>query len=248
MNRMILAACLLAGAAFAADETSVPAIALERGAASNGGDFVVGYRFTLDAAMTLTGLGVTDQNSDGKLNGTAPAKVALWDASGNQLASAEVPLNAMAENGAFYARIQPQKLDAGGYVIGALTQRGGERFFYDSPIKTVPGVRWEEGRFEFGSQLVFPRRIRPQSAGYFGPVFKVVSSAATAAAAVPALRVEQPVEHVVFQRDERGMAEVPIRCELAAGQDGMVEVRAVERRMEKAVCDWATAARRLKLP
>lgn len=54
---------------------SAPAIVLENGGQSNEGNFVVGYEFTLNKAMTLTDLGVTDQNANGKLKGTKPVKV-----------------------------------------------------------------------------------------------------------------------------------------------------------------------------
>ena len=85
----------------AAEETSVPALGAKTGEKRNTGDFVVGYRFTLDKAMSVTALGVTDQNKDGKLNAPMPVKMAIWDAAGKQFVTAEVPVTATADNGTF---------------------------------------------------------------------------------------------------------------------------------------------------
>jgi len=249
MKHLIIAALMFAATARAAEETPLPALTVTTGANSKGGDFVVGYRFTLDEPTTVTALGMTDQNEDGILNEPEPVEVAIWDATGEQIVTAKVPLTATADNGAFYIAIEPVKLDAGSHVIGAVTHKGGERFFYDSPIEAVPGVRWEEGRFAVGATLVFPQTKR-QASSYFGPVFKVLTSAATALNTASPLSVTQPTERAIFQRNQRGMAEVPVAATIKDGQADTVEVRALDRQTKATVKDWAkvTAGMKLTLP
>ncbi|MCX6971875.1 MAG: hypothetical protein NTV93_17205 [Verrucomicrobia bacterium] len=242
MKHLIIAVLLLAGAARAAEEVTVPALVIKTGVNSNVGDFVVGYRFTLDfKPMTVTALGITDQNKDGKLNEPEPVKVAIWDTTGKQLLTAEVPLTATAENGAFYVAIEPVKLDAGSYVIGAVTHAGGEGVLCDLPIEALPGVRWDEGRYEMGAALVFPQQKREEPSSYFGPVFKVLGSAA---------RVTQPKERAIFQRDEHGVAGVPVAVTIPDGLADTIEVRAIDRQTKATVKDWAkvTAGMKLTLP
>jgi len=250
IKHLIIAALILAATALAAEEKPLPALAVTTGAKSNGGDFAVGYRFTLDKQMTVTALGMTDQNNDGTLNEPASVEVAIWDDAGEQIVTAKVPLTATADNGAFYVAIEPVKLDAGSYVIGAVTHKGGEGFFYDSPIQAVPGVRWDEGRFAMGAALVCPQRKREEASSYFGPVFKVLASAATAFKPSSSLQITQPKERVIFQRDEHGVAEVPVAATVADGQADTIEVRAINRQTQLPVTDWAkvTAGMKLTLP
>jgi hypothetical protein len=231
----------------AAEETNAPALAVKTGAGSNAGNFVVGYRFTLDTPMTVTALGMTDQNKDGKLNEPAPVKVAIWEAAGKERVTAEVPLTAIAENGVFYVAIEPLKLDAGSYVIGALTHTGGERFFFDSLIEALPGVRWEEGRYEVGGALVLPEKKRMPASSYFGPVFKVIASAAMAVKASASFKVTQPTERAVFQRDVRGVADVPVAVTFSEDQADTIEVCAVDRQTQVPAKDWTTVTAGMKL-
>ena len=85
MKHLIIAVLMFAATARAAEETPLPALTVTTGANSNGGDFVVGYLFTLDTPMTVMALGMTDQNKDGKLNEAEPVEVAIWDATGKQI-------------------------------------------------------------------------------------------------------------------------------------------------------------------
>jgi hypothetical protein len=250
MKHIIIAALMFAVTARAAEERSIPGLAVKNGTNSKFGDFVVGYRFTLAEPMTVTALGVTDQNKDGELNEPEPVKMAIWDGTGKELVTGEVPLNSTAENGVFYIAIEPIKLAAGSYVIGAVTYKRGEGFFYDSPIEAVPGVRWEEGRYELGTELVFPQKKREPASSYFGPVFKVLASAATAVKPSSSLQIAQPMERAIFQRDEHGVAEVPVAATVADGQADTIEVRATNRQTQLPVTDWAkvTAGMKLTLP
>jgi hypothetical protein len=254
MNRtlifFVIPALLLAANVGTAEATTTAALTVKTGVRSNAGNFVVGYQFTLETAMTVTDLGVIDANTDGKLNGTQPVKIAIWDTTGKQLVTTEVPVTTPAENDAFHVGIEPLNLEPGIYVIGAVTQIGGERFFCDSPVETVPGVRWDEGRFEIGSSLVFPTRKRPQAASYLGPVFKVVASATTMIKPASALRVTLPPERAIFQRDEHGVAQVPVAVTIPNPDTHTVEVRALDRQAKSTAMDWTqvTADMQLTLP
>lgn len=255
--RHLLSILLLAGAAIAqvpspaapaaAGETPTPALAVTTGTLSRSGDFVVGYRFTLDTPRTLTALGVTDRNKDGKLNEPEPVMIAIWEATGEELVTAEVPLSATAENGAFYTAIEPVKLAAGSYVIGVVTHEGGEGFFYDSPIDAVPGVRWDEGRFGSGTELVIPRQLRSSAGSYFGPVFKIMASAATTIKPSSALSITQPMERAIFQRGEHNTAEVPVAVAMSGESAGTAEVRALNRQTKSPVTDWVKVVPGMKL-
>ncbi len=247
MKKPVIAALMLAATAHAAEETAVPALVVKPGRTSNTGDFVVGYRFAVDKPMTVTAVGVTDQNSDGRLNEPVPMKLALWEASGKVLITTEVPLTTTVENGAFYRDIEPLKLAIGSYVIGAVTHKGGERFFYDSPIESAPGVRWEEGRYGAGTVLVFPKNKRVPASSYFGPVFKVLASASGTVKKSSSLKVTQPTERAVFQRNEFGTAEVPVAVTISDGQADGVEVRAVNRQTQLPLKDWAKVTNDMKL-
>lgn len=247
MRLLVAAALMLTLTVCAAPETNAPAFAVKNGVGSNAGNFVVGYRFTLETPMTVTALGMVDQNKDGKLNEPEPVKIAIWEATGKESVTAEVPLTATVENGAFYVAIEPLKLDAGSYVIGALTHAGGERFFFDSPIEALPGVRWEEGRFRVGAALALPEKMRMPASSYFGPVFKVLSSATTAVTVSASLKVTQPTERAVFQRDAHGVAEVPLAVTYSEEQADTVDVRVLDCKTQAPVKDWTPVTAGMKL-
>jgi hypothetical protein len=64
------------------------------------------------------------------------------------------------------------------------------------------------------------------------------------------LSVTQPTERAIFQRNQRGMAEVPVAATITDGQADTVEVRALDRQTKLPVKDWAkvTAGMKLTLP
>ena len=217
----------------------------------NTGDFVVGYRFTLDKAMSVTALGVTDQNKDGQTQRTEAGQDGHLGRRGQAVRHRRSAGDRDRRQRHFFVAIEPVKLDAGRYVMGEVTHKGGEGFLlYDSPIEAVPGVRWDEGRFELGAAIIFPQQKRMPASSYFGPVFKVLANAVTAVKPSSSLRVTQPAERAVFQRDEHGGAEVPVAVTLADEQADAVEVRALDRQTKLPAKDWAkvTTGMELTLP
>ena len=65
--------------------------------------------------------------------------------------------------------------------------------------------------------------------------------------AVSALRVTQPTERAIFQRNIHGVAEVPATVAISDEQADTVEVRAVDRRTRSPVKDWAKVSSDMKV-
>lgn len=246
-NRLLCIALCAASVAIATAQSPVPALTIAGSQASNSGNFVVGYRFTLEKPMKVTALGIFDQNMDGQLNASESVPVAIWDESGAEVASVEVVPGTPVEEGAFYAQIEPVALAAGTYVIGALTHLDEERFFYDSSIETAPGVKWVEGRYANGTVLAIPNLVNDREVAYFGPVFKVVSDSALQAAAQTELRILQPAERAIFQRNGEGRGSVPIEIALSGKAADTVEVRAIHRTSQVSASDWIKVAGKAQL-
>lgn len=216
----------------------VPTFTIENLGRVGHGDFVVGYRFALESGGRITALGWVDQNGDGKLNGTKPVKVAVWDSEGKELARVEIPLSAEASNGVFYAEIEPLALETGKYMIGALTTKAGEGFCYDATVKALPGVVWEGGLFDSTMELAIPRNSRSQASCYFGPMFKFAISrvaATTPSKELDALQLDYPDERTVFQRNGENRGRLPVRCTIRAD---IVELRAMNRQTQAFVTEW----------
>jgi hypothetical protein len=76
-----------------------------------------------------------------------------------------------------------------------------------------------------------------------------VQAPVPALAAKPAspLSVTQPTERAIFQRNERGVAEVPVAATITDGQADTVEVRAINRQTKLPVKEWAKVAASMKL-
>lgn len=86
-----------------------------------GSQYTLGFKFTVDSAVSITSLGVFDDEGNGL---GARAQVGLWDTSGNLLTSAFVGAGLAGDlEGVFrYADISPYALVAGTeYVIGSYT-------------------------------------------------------------------------------------------------------------------------------
>ncbi len=75
----------------------------------------------------------------------------------------------------------------------------------------------------------------------------VAAPLAPAAEPAPALTVTQPTDRAIFQRDEKGAAEVPIAVTIADGLAESVEVRAVRRNDKNPATEWAKVIPEMKL-
>ena len=102
---------------------------------------VVGFRFTADADMLITDLGIYDDGADGVLN--SPHQVGLWrDSDQALLASVTVDQAGTLLNGYFYAPIAPIALVGGQrYTIGAMYSSDDLESYYSGPSAiTLNGI------------------------------------------------------------------------------------------------------------
>ena len=100
---------------------SAPAVNLvTQGSEYSGGQYTLGFEFSVLTAQFVTSLGVYDNLGNGL---GAPASIGLWNTSGNLLASTTIVAGGGTLDGLFrYASITPYALTAGThYVVGAFT-------------------------------------------------------------------------------------------------------------------------------
>ncbi|GAB4198696.1 MAG: hypothetical protein Tsb002_33800 [Wenzhouxiangellaceae bacterium] len=151
------------------------------------GNFTLGWEFSTDREITINQLGFRDENGDGLLNGSQPMRVAIFDTQANGgaiLTDAMIPNNRQAStDGVVYSDVlaSPLTLPAGTYVIGALTEVGGEQY-RQLPAGTT-GVSFADG-VTFGRELAnpgttfqHPENWTGSGIAWFGPVFTFDSSA-----------------------------------------------------------------------
>ncbi|GAB4198692.1 MAG: hypothetical protein Tsb002_33790 [Wenzhouxiangellaceae bacterium] len=144
-------------------------------------DFSLGWEFSTAHEITITHLGMRDDNQDGILNGTRDLPIAIFNTLANGgavLAQTTIPNNRLASaDGVIYsdALATPLTLPAGTYVIGALTETGGE------PYRQLPGGT----AVQFANGVTFIRELANPGAvfqhpdnwsasspiGWFGPTF-----------------------------------------------------------------------------
>lgn len=76
---------------------------------------------------------------------------------------------------------------------------------------------------------------------------KVFSIPTTAAEAVSSIRITQPTDRAIFQRNTNGVAEVPLAVSMQDGLADTVEVRALNRKTQVPVRDWEKVSAGMKL-
>jgi len=175
--RMILLAGLLASASLLSAGTLGVATSNDN-VFVNTGTWTLGYSFLVNSPITVTGLGVFDDNSDG-LN--VSHDVGLWDASGNLLASTTVAAGTLAPLNGFYrmATISGVSLTAGNiYYVGSVNGIDNDGWLQDpSSLVAAPEITYLSRQFEFsGGGLVFPDLVGSGSTGYFGGNFEFGTS------------------------------------------------------------------------
>jgi len=175
--RMILLAGLIASASLLSAGTLGVATSNDS-VFVNTGTWTLGYSFLVNSAITVTGLGVFDDNSDG-LN--VSHDVGLWDASGNLLASTTVAAGTVAPLNGFYrmASISGVSLTAGNiYYVGSVNGIDNDGWLQDpSSLVAAPEITYLSRQYEFsGGGLVFPDLVGSGSTGYFGGNFEFGTS------------------------------------------------------------------------
>jgi hypothetical protein len=140
----------------------------------NTGTWTLGYSFLVNSAITVNGLGVFDDGSDG-LN--VSHDVGLWDAAGNLLASTTVAAGTVAPLNGFYrmATISGVSLTAGNvYYVGSVNGIDNDGWLQDpTTLVAAPEITYLSRQYEFsGGGLVFPDLAGSGTTGYFGGNFE----------------------------------------------------------------------------
>jgi hypothetical protein len=137
--------------------------------------FTLGSEFSLNANITVVGVGIFDDSLDGLLNSY---QVGIWNSGGTLLDSGTVPSGTAGTLiGSFrYASIAPLNLLAGqNYWIGALYLNGNDPLIFPGSatgFTTDPAVTFVENGFRGGSSLSFPNQTLGTQPAYFGPDFE----------------------------------------------------------------------------
>ena len=214
----VLAAVLAMLCLHADGEVADPAVtAVTGGVAKSSPDYVVGWAFQVDLGITVTHLGVFDENGNAILDEALVPEVGLWDSAGALLASVAVPLETAAEDGFFYAAVSPVTLVPGSYVLGGVNFEGGESYRMGADLSTDARIEWIAGRFAASSELVFPTESRTTPGAFLGPNFKLQTALFV---------VHTPTNRSVRQRDRHNYADIAVSGTATAAID-FVDVEAV---------------------
>ncbi|WP_353269026.1 DUF4082 domain-containing protein [Gemmatimonas sp.] len=153
------------------------------------GAWSLGWRFNVLAPVTVTQLGMFDDNGNGFLSGSS--NVGIYNSLGSLLVSTTVT-SSDALNGFFrMAAISPFALGVGNdYYIAGTT--GNDNYTWNpNGFSTIAEIQFVDGAFRQSSTLVFPDQGFGGGGltGWFGPTFAVstVPEPSTYALMIPAL-------------------------------------------------------------
>ncbi len=142
---------------------------------ANNGDWVLGYSFQVNSAISVVSLGVYDHQANGL---TGSHTVGLWNSSGTLLASAVVPsgTGATLDSSYRFTSITGVPLTVGQtYFVGAtkLTSDGDQWLQDPSTLVAAPQISYVSRQFQFYTgTLVFPGLAGSGTTGYFGGNFQ----------------------------------------------------------------------------
>ncbi len=175
--RVLLLAVLIASASFVYAAT-LGVTTSNDNVFMNTGTWTLGYSFMVNSQITVTGLGVFDDNSDG-LN--VSHDVGLWDSSGNLLTWTTVGAGTVAPLNGYYrmATISGYTLTAGNiYYVGSVNGIDNDGWLQDpSTLVAAPQITYLSRQYEFsGGGLVFPDLAGSGTTGYFGGNFEFGTS------------------------------------------------------------------------
>jgi hypothetical protein len=134
--------------------------------------FTLGWRFDVNWASKVTGLGVADGRDPGLRNSF---QVGLWDQGGALVASGTVAGGVAAPlvSGFRYVDIDDVTVAPGTYFIGALYLNGADQvIFPGNPIvdfAVSPRISFGAATFAPGGTLASPTTSSSSDKGYFGP-------------------------------------------------------------------------------
>ncbi len=166
--------------------TSVPAAAQGNaitsivGGSPFSGDWVLGYRFTVNSSVIVDELGILEQSGNLTLDNSQPASVGLWTASGTLLSEASVPETTPLSGNGYYVPVAPVVLTPGSYVIAINVFATGEPVLSNASVVMAPELAFEQAVYEFTTTLVFPTASDGivWDEGFFGGSFNFILPAA----------------------------------------------------------------------
>lgn len=123
----------------------------------------LGYKFQVNNAVTVTGLGNLDYGSVSNLPG--PQMVGLWNSSGQLLASATVGAGSTQIGKWAFTSIAPVSLTVGSdYIVGA---QGGGNYAGETPVAVDPDITYLQDMYTYlGSNATLPLTEPATSAHY----------------------------------------------------------------------------------
>lgn len=149
------------------------------GSTLGNGPFTLGWKFSVNSAIAVTGLGVFDSDLDGLAESH---DVGIFDSAGNLLVSATVaggtanPLIHQFRYAPASVLLTPGK----NYEIGAVWGNDADGFLYGDPLTTDfatdPSINYWTGAYVFGGSLSAPwNSFNQGNPVYFGPNFTFTS-------------------------------------------------------------------------
>ena len=136
--------------------------------------FTLGWKFSTNSAISVTGLGVFDDSQDGLAESH---EVGIWNSNGNLLASTTVAIGTTDPliNQFRYSSIIPITLAAGqDYFVGALWPNGVDNILYPGDVSnfsTISSISFVQNGYFAGFALACPTDTVDSLPAYFGPNF-----------------------------------------------------------------------------
>jgi len=155
------------------EAAALTALQVQKVTETENGDFVLGFRFSVDHSIQVTHLGKFDADGDGQLPNAS--RVALWRESNRSLiVETTIPAGneAALEAGFFYVPIAPQRLEPGSYVIGVQTFAGGESFGSNTELAVARGLDSLQSRHKVSTLFRIPNLRRTNIRALVGANFK----------------------------------------------------------------------------
>ncbi len=155
--------------------------------------FTLGFSFTANSAITVTGLGLFDGSQDGLVDSY---EIGLFDSGGTLLASTTIQSGTASSllDQFRYESITPTVLAPGDYSIGALFLTSSDELIFPGTavnFATAPEITFLNASFAAGGTLAAPSIAGGSSSdpAYFGPNFTFRSSSSVPDAGSSALLV-----------------------------------------------------------
>ena len=134
-----------------------PALSFSGGGVWNWPAATIGWEFSIPSPVTVTALGVWDENGDG-LSDTH--QVGIWTSPGGTLVVSTTVTSADSLTDGFrYASITPTVLAAGSYVVGSYMPTSDDRGAADASFSTVTPVTYVQNLYLYDAGFTMPTTV-----------------------------------------------------------------------------------------